>query len=582
MRPRVDCATACGMRSGAPRALRTGGFDTLGRDTFERVAAFGAARRGAAFAFDAALLAWPRADAFLLAVRPDRLWPENALVLVGPLRDGTPDLAAPRAGALAIFCPPPEGPALSLDSIDARVGRGRGRTGRARPAVRHPVPAVRAVAVGDLSAGVVPLPVARPPAAVAGAIAQSGPVARSVAESRPIAESGAVAVEARPVADVHIVADVARPVADVHVVADVDVAIEIDIWPVARARVEVVVVPVDPRRTVPVVVPVVVEHAVDGVARGERHRTRRKHRAGVVARARRLHVDRGSGRRLAVDRRRVVGRHVDHIGLGGRDGDRVVLDRHHLGLVVRKVADRLGPGALTLHGGEHVVALDDHRVAERFGGVEVVTELDDDVGKACGECGDAFVPALGRRGGGTLVGRERRIVDDPALRLHDVERERDGDEHLSEHGVGKERNRGDERIELVVGELRFAALGRGDLLGLGLGCRLLDVALAHIAAHTVDRNGAPALAVARSDVDLGAVRQHAERFLGSRRTGPEIDVGRGDAGRGQTLRDPENRNQNKRERGLHPELPARRIIAAHGDAKLPLGELLTNKNHIIL
>ncbi len=238
---------------------------------------------------------------------------------------------------------------------------------------------------------------------------------------------------------------------------DVDVAVDDHRpdapMPAAIGRaIHAMLVPVDPVVAVvaaPVVV-IVVEHVGDEDAGAEADQPRGDQRAGRIAGAA---VDGGGPRRGAgggrgpeiggggVDLVRVVSGHVDDVGPGRLDDDRIVLvDDDLLRLVGLEIAHGLGRGAQVLDGIEQVRLLDDEGVAQVLRPGHVVGHAPQDRGKGHQRL-DAGVPGLALDGVQDVLGGDVRVVVQPAVGHHNFERLGRGDQNLHHERVGIERDR---------------------------------------------------------------------------------------------------------------------------------------------
>ena len=184
-----------------------------------------------------------------------------------------------------------------------------------------------------------------------------------------------------------------------------------------------------------------------------------------------------------VDRRRVVGRDIDGRRIGRLDGDvarlglrrRRPLNRarfrrrarlHPLDrlLVSRlKRSSRFRLGAKLLDDFGDVLGLVHFGVAEVRRPVEVGAHRLDDVRKAR-ERLHRGIPILVVDAGIIVLGDQRLVLVEPALRLDDLHRIGARRQHLREQGVGIERDRGQQLLELVAAEAlsgrRLGLIGR--------------------------------------------------------------------------------------------------------------------------
>ena len=125
--------------------------------------------------------------------------------------------------------------------------------------------------------------------------------------------------------------------------------------------------------------------------------------------------------------------------------------RLHLLLLGRlEVARILRLPAHPLHGVHHVGLLREEGVAEIGRPLDVVGEPLHDVGKR-GQALDARVPVLLLDGVHQRLVLEVRVLRQPLLELHDLERIRGRREHLREERIRIESDGRDQRIELLVG-----------------------------------------------------------------------------------------------------------------------------------
>ena len=154
----------------------------------------------------------------------------------------------------------------------------------------------------------------------------------------------------------------------------------------------------------------------------------------------------------SVNRRRIVVRHVHRIGIGLLDDDRLpVFLRLNADLLLLggdQLLVVIGLGAKALDRVHHVRLLREHGIAQVLGPVDLVAHHRNDVCGA-GERLDAVVPRL------LLDLRLQRIalqglaLLEPAIGLHDFQRIGRRRQHIRQQFVGIERNRRNQRLELL-------------------------------------------------------------------------------------------------------------------------------------
>src|SRR5207253_9244118 len=123
--------------------------------------------------------------------------------------------------------------------------------------------------------------------------------------------------------------------------------------------------------------------------------------------------------RRAVDQPRIVGRHVDHLGVCGLDHDRLTLRDDVFLRGGLEVARLLGSPAHRLHGVEHGLLLVHVCVAQRRRPGEVLVHVRQHGGKLRDRL-DARIPGLLIDGLGQLLPIQFGVLLHPTVRLHDL------------------------------------------------------------------------------------------------------------------------------------------------------------------
>ena len=165
-----------------------------------------------------------------------------------------------------------------------------------------------------------------------------------------------------------------------------------------------------------------------------------------------------------VNHRRIVGRYIDHGGVGGFDHDHLVLDNDLLFLGCFQIALVLRLGAQLLHGVHDIRLLSQEGFAQVRGPVQLFAHHREDLGK-----GDqrfhAEIPAHLVQGGIELLPLEVFVLFDPAIRLHHLDRVGRGHQDLREQRVGVESDGRKHLIQLFLFERRGCSFtlpeGRG-------------------------------------------------------------------------------------------------------------------------
>src|SRR5262249_52847894 len=164
-------------------------------------------------------------------------------------------------------------------------------------------------------------------------------------------------------------------------------------------------------------------------------------------------------RPTAIDPRGLVVGHVALVRTGLLDGDDLLAapttaaaagrrDRHLLLLGGLQLVVLLRPVSQPLDRVHHVRLLSQHRIAELLRPVELVAHHLEGIG-CCREALDAVVPALLVDRGLERIALEILVLVDPTGGLHDLERIGRRHEHQGQQRVGVERDRRDERVELL-------------------------------------------------------------------------------------------------------------------------------------
>jgi len=155
----------------------------------------------------------------------------------------------------------------------------------------------------------------------------------------------------------------------------------------------------------------------------------------------------------AVHHRGVVRRHVHDLRVGLLDNDDlgILLDHHLLFLRRLQVArlQRLRPERL--HGGKNVLLLGEEGVPQFLRPVQLVAHHLEDLGKVH-EGFDARVPLLLLEGRGQAVSLEFLVRLHPIVGLRHLQGIRGGHQDLGQQGVRVQRDRGDQLVQLLLGE----------------------------------------------------------------------------------------------------------------------------------
>jgi hypothetical protein len=166
----------------------------------------------------------------------------------------------------------------------------------------------------------------------------------------------------------------------------------------------------------------------------------------------------------AIDDRRTVGRHVDHFGVRRlHDDDRLLLDDLRLDLLLLvgfEGALVLGFLPHPLNGVHDVALLCEEGVAEIGRPLNVIRKPLDHFGNRRHRL-DRRVPGLLRHRIGQRLVFQILVLRHPLLQLDDLERVGGSNERLSQQRVRVERDRRDERIELIRGEFHSFRFGGG-------------------------------------------------------------------------------------------------------------------------
>ena len=142
-----------------------------------------------------------------------------------------------------------------------------------------------------------------------------------------------------------------------------------------------------------------------------------------------------------VDHIGVVDRHIDDPRLRRRDHVVAIIARHRLLRRGGQVPLAVSHGAHALYGEHHVARLHGVRPAQRSGPVQLFGQHVQDGRVVCDRL-DAHIPRL-------VVDAIRPVAAHVARRIHQLLREGGGNQHLCQQGIGVERDRADEIVELI-------------------------------------------------------------------------------------------------------------------------------------
>ena len=260
-------------------------------------------------------------------------------------------------------------------------------------------------------------------------------LAAAAAEIHPVSGAGTRFIAAEPLR--HVSTVVADTLAVVHVVRPVDV----------------VVAAVDEKVAVgPVAAPApIVAQAPERVA-GTESQSGCNHACADIGGISEIVGWIGGVRPGAVDHRRIIIRNVHGIGIGRFDHDDLLvldlLNRDLLLLGGRQLVVRLRPRLQALDRIHHVRLLSKHGVAERLGPVELVVHHLEHARRA-GQRLDAVVPGLLVDFRFQLIAFEVLVLFDPAGGSHHFQRIGRSRQHVGEQRVRIERDRRNQRIQLL-------------------------------------------------------------------------------------------------------------------------------------
>ena len=139
-------------------------------------------------------------------------------------------------------------------------------------------------------------------------------------------------------------------------------------------------------------------------------------------------------------------RHIDDLRVGRDDLDDLLLHHHDLLVTGYEVSRGIGLIADVLNGIHHILLLTDDRVPQLLGPGELLVHLSQDLGELQ-ERLHAGRPVVA----GRLVDLAT-VVFQVARRLHDVQGLGGGGQNLCQQGIGVQRDRRHELVELLGGE----------------------------------------------------------------------------------------------------------------------------------